>query len=99
MKNAHKIKLERGVFLEGKKTYPCRIGIINMSSNTTRLRITIHEGRKRQVRRMFYSLGYTVVWLKRLSEGPLNLGGLKSGQCRLLTNKEITGLLEFVSGK
>ena len=99
LKNAHKVILERGVFLKGKKTRPCRIAIINISGNTTRLRITLHEGKKRQIRRMFSSLGYAVVWLKRLSEGPLNLGGLKSGQCRLLTKKEITGLFESLSGK
>ena len=99
LKSSHKVILEQGVFLRGKKTYPCRISILNMGNNITRLRITLHEGKKRQIRHMFSSLGYTVVWLKRLSEGPLNLGGLKSGQCRLLTKKEIAGLLEYVSGK
>ena len=50
--------------------------------------ITIHEGRKRQVRRMFEALGHNVLRLKRVRIGGLILGDLKEGETRKLTEKE-----------
>ena len=56
------------------------------------LTMTIHEGRKRQIRVMFAKMGHKVIYLKRLMQGPLTLGGLKKGQWRLLTGTEIEKL-------
>ncbi|MCK5081283.1 MAG: pseudouridine synthase, partial [Candidatus Omnitrophica bacterium] len=57
--------------------------------NVTELMITIHEGRKRQVRFMFAKVGHKVLYLKRLMQGPLVLGVLKKGTWRLLNRQEI----------
>ena len=56
------------------------------------LAITIHEGRNRQVRKMCEAVGLKVTKLRRVSEGTLCLGDLKSGQWRYLTDDEISAL-------
>lgn len=80
--------LETGVVLDGKKTAVCRIS----KSGQTDFQITIHEGRKRQVRRMFHEVGYEVVDLCRLRQGPLSLGDLKTGTWRFLKKDEVLSL-------
>ncbi|HAJ56469.1 MAG TPA: pseudouridine synthase [Candidatus Omnitrophica bacterium] len=85
-----KDKLEKGVVLEGKMTSPCRIKI----SSFVELETIIHEGRKRQVRRMFSSLGYHVVELCRTRQGSLVLGDLKPGEWRLLKPEEVQRLYQ-----
>ena len=56
--------------------------------------LTIHEGKKRQIRRMFAHLGYSVLALKRIRMGNLTLGTLQEGQTRQLTAREIKSLLK-----
>lgn len=90
----NKGKIEKGVFLDGKKTSPSKIKNIKLLKEQTVLTITIHEGRKRQVRRMFASAGHKVVYLKRISHGPLLLGPLATGRWRALNKKEISVLNE-----
>ena len=82
-------KVEGGVVIDGKRTAPAKIRNVKPLKNVTELMITIHEGRKRQVRFMFVKVGHRVVYLKRLIQGPLVLGGLKRGQWRLLDRQEI----------
>ena len=78
-------KLEKGVFLEGKKTAPCKI----RKTGPCELEMVIHEGRKRQIRRMLALLRYHVKDLVRIRQGPLTLGDLKTGEWRFLTKEEI----------
>lgn len=85
-------KVESGVYIDGIKTSPATIGHVRLLKNQTELKITIHEGRKRQVRFMFAKVGHRVIYLKRLSQGPLSLGSLKKGMWRLLTKQEIEQL-------
>lgn len=87
-----KATLERGVFLYGKKTAPAKIKIQKKGKDFTDLFMTIHEGRKRQIRMMFGKKKYKVTVLKRTVQGPLTLSGLKEGSSRLLNNKEIEEL-------
>ena len=82
-------KVERGVVIDGKRTAPSKIKNIKPLKNVTELMITIHEGRKRQVRFMFAKVGHKVLYLKRLMQGPLVLGALKKGTWRLLNRQEI----------
>lgn len=82
-------KLQKGVFIEGGKTAPAKIKVMKAVPGRTELTITIHEGRNRQVRKMFETIDKNVVFLKRISEGDLNLGNLKSGEYRFLTQEEI----------
>jgi 23S rRNA pseudouridine2605 synthase len=58
--------------------------------------VTIHEGRNRQVRRMFEAVGHQVLQLRRVQFGPLELGDLKRGQWRELTAEEVRRLRAFL---
>ncbi len=84
----HKNKLEKGVLIDGKPTAPCSIGY----REKNKVEITLREGRKRQVKRMFKKAGYKVVGLKRSGEGALSLGALPLGKWRFLTKEEVSGL-------
>lgn len=86
-------KLEHGVFIDGKKTAPAVVDIVDFGKNSALLTITIHEGRNRQVRKMCASVGFKVMGLKRISEGGLSLGNLPLGKWRHLTNAEIKRIL------
>ena len=82
-------KIEKGVFIDGGKTAPAKVKLLKVSPTRTELTIIIHEGRNRQVRRMFEAIGKNVVFLKRISVGDMNLGDLKKGEYRFLTKEEI----------
>jgi pseudouridine synthase len=82
-------RLEKGIYLDRKKTAPARIERLYRSSKSTLLRVEIHEGRKRELRTMFRDIGHEVVRLKRIGFGGLKLGKLKRGEWRFLTSKEI----------
>ena len=84
--------LEQGIDLDGRQTWPARITVQEKSDKTTTLHIVIHEGRKRQVRRMFEAIGHPVIHLKRLAYGNLRLGTLALGKYRLLDKKELASL-------
>ena len=86
-----KRKLEQGIELEDGFTHPAMVKEIE--AQPFNYSITIHEGRKRQVRRMFNSLGHSVLALKRVRMGKLNLGELKEGEIRQLSAKEVRALL------
>ncbi len=60
-----------------------------------RLDLTIHEGRKRQVRRMCEAVGHPVRELQRIAFGPLRLGDLEPGQVRRLTGAEVERLRKY----
>jgi len=81
--------LEEGLELEGKKTWPAKVHILAEEATTTTLEITIHEGRKRQVRKMFEAIGHRVLALKRIAYGGLRLGALPSGKYRRLTPADL----------
>ncbi len=87
-------KLRKGIFIEGGKTAPAKVELVFVEQNnqTTSLRITIHEGRKRQVRQMCYAVGHPVIKLTRLRIGPYYLKGLRPGECRMLSQVEVTKL-------
>lgn len=82
-------KLEHGILLEGKKTAPARLTVVARQSGTTSIRITIHEGRKRQVRKMFQAIGHPVIHLKRIAYGHLFLQGLEIGKYRFLSPEDL----------
>ena len=82
-----KIRLERGLDLEDGKTAPARIKAVK--SPPFNYSITIHEGKKRQIRRMFAFLGYRVLELKRIRIDTLTIGSLAVGEIRELTLREI----------
>ena len=86
--------LSKGIELEGKKTWPANIEVLKNEAGSTTIKITIHEGRKRQVRKMFEAIGHPVLKLKRIAYGQLELGELGSGKYRFLTPADIKFILD-----
>ncbi|MEE4314717.1 MAG: pseudouridine synthase [Desulfofustis sp.] len=82
-------ELERGILLEGQRTWPAVIKLRKRYQHSTRIRITIHEGRKRQVRKMFGAVGHPVLHLKRIAYGKLQLGSLPTGGYRMLDENDL----------
>lgn len=87
--------LETGVFLDDGKTAPAKLKKIRKEEANSWVEITIHEGRKRQVRRMFDRVGRSVIKLKRIRTGNLMLGDLAEGKFRYLTGAEVKALKDM----
>lgn len=87
--------LEQGIYLDDGKTAPAKLKKVRKEEANSWLEITIHEGRKRQVRRMFDRVGHSVIRLKRIRTGGLVLGDLAEGAFRYLTSAEVEGLKEL----
>ena len=87
-------RLRRGVFMEGdeRRTYPADVRVVRDESLYSDVLVTIHEGRNRQERRMFDAVGHRVLLLRRVRFGPLELGALRRGEWRELTEDEIARL-------
>lgn len=81
-------KLRDGIFLEGKRARLTRV----QQFGPTRLRVVLEQGMNRQIRRMFYEIGYEVKRLVRIRLGQLRLGDLPRGSWRPLTKSELTAL-------
>ena len=88
-------KLQKGVTIEGKKTLPATVFIKAKTVEKTVLRMTIFEGRKRQIRRMIKIVGSEVLELKRLQIGDVKLGKLPLGMWRMLKPSEVISLQNF----
>lgn len=84
--------LSEGVEIDGFLTSPAFVNVISTEGVRSVVRITIHEGKNRQVRKMFEAVGFRVTKLKRISIGKVKLGTLKSGTWRELSEKEIRSL-------
>lgn len=87
-------KLCSGIGLDGKKTAPAQFTVVyeNAKGNETVVNIVLHEGRYRQIRRMFEAVGSRVLALKRVRLGPIRLVKLAAGQCRTLGDAEVKKL-------
>lgn len=98
--NRHKIrKLEQGIMLEGRMTYPCKICIVRQEEQETRLQICLTEGRNRQIKKMFTAVGHPVLTIQRVAFGPLKLGSLKEGRWRALSAEEVAELKNCAGDK
>ena len=85
-------KLTEGIMLDGTKTLPCDIHIIDKGENRTVLNVVLYEGRNRQIRRMCEAVGLTVIRLKRTEIAGVRLGMLPQGKWRELNEKEMQHL-------
>ncbi|MEW5922082.1 MAG: pseudouridine synthase [Bacillota bacterium] len=91
-----KLKLLReGVQLEEGPVSPARVELLAERGGKSILHITIHEGKKRQVKRMCAAIGHPVITLKRVAFAFLTLQGLKPGEYRRLTTEEVKKLLHY----
>ncbi len=85
--------LQEGIELEDGPTAPAEVKMLDVRPpNSATLSVRIHEGRNRQVRRMFAALGHEVIHLRRTTLGPLKLGDLPVGEWRYLTDQEVADL-------
>jgi pseudouridine synthase len=85
-------KLRQGVKMEDGKTWPAEVRLIASNPDRSTLEITVHEGRKRQIKRMCKAVGHRVLKLRRVEFGGIGLGNLKPGQYRLLSDNEVAKL-------
>ncbi|HRD02629.1 MAG TPA: pseudouridine synthase [Candidatus Saccharicenans sp.] len=85
-------KLKRGIFIDGRKTTPDKVGLIYRNRQFSYLRLEIHEGRKHEVRKMFYALDLDVKKLKRVAMAGLTIKGLRPGFWRYLKKEEVIRL-------
>lgn len=90
--------LREGVVLEDGPTREARVEIAQVFADETAVRLTIHEGRKRQVKRMCAHVGHPVLRLHREQFGPLVLGDTPQGAWRLLTDDEVARLRRAATG-
>ncbi len=93
-------KLRKGVHIEGGRTSPAIVhvgGTVKGAKPTTKMTLTIHEGRNRQIRKMCGAVGLPVWDLRRVRMGPISLGRLKPGQWRDLTDDEVRRLKQAVA--
>lgn len=92
-------RLRIGVRLEDGLTAPARIRILGYDpeANQTTLEIIIHEGRNRQVRRMFEAIGHPVEKLRRVGFAFLTLAGVRRGSYRFLNQEEVVSLMELAA--
>ena len=88
----NKARLEKGLELNGERTLPAKINQVHHEAKHTEFLMTIREGRKRQIRLMLAECGNKVIYLRRLSHGPLKLGELRKGSWRPLTHDELEQL-------
>lgn len=85
-------KLRNGIKLKDGMTAPARVKIIRKAEANSWLEVIIHEGRNRQIKRMFEAIGHSVIKLKREGLAFLTLGDLKPGEFRHLTSEEVKNL-------
>jgi 23S rRNA pseudouridine2605 synthase len=91
-------RLRRGITLEDGPVRPDSVKIISSAGDRTLLKITLHEGRNRIVRRTMEAVGHPVRRLTRIGIGPVRLGNLKVGEYRELTREEVGTLLDLTGG-
>ncbi len=82
-------KIQDGVDIGGYVTAPSRARVIKAASGSTTVELTIHEGKNRQVRRMFDAINHPVLALERIAIGKIKKGNLKEGTWRLLNDSEV----------
>ncbi|HOP79587.1 MAG TPA: pseudouridine synthase [Armatimonadota bacterium] len=94
-------RLRTGIQLEDGVTAPAKAKLLNVSPDGRRstVELTIHEGKKRQVRRMFNAIGHRVEHLIRTKIGSISIGNLKAGEWRYLTDDEVKRLKESAQPK
>lgn len=92
-------RLRDGVEIEGGLTAPAKVDVTSTREGNTWLRITIREGRKRQVRLMTAAVGHQVIELQRVRFGPIDLGTLEPGKWRNLAIHEVHALRKAVKLK
>ena len=82
-------QLSTGIELDGTYTFPAKLRVLRQQAQQSLIEIIIHEGRKRQVRRMFQAVGHRVLLLRRTAYGNLRLNDLPLGRYKILNTTDI----------
>lgn len=82
----------KGIFIDGRKTYPAKIRILKETKKNSIVEIIIHEGRNRQVKKMCQEIGHKVISLERYAIDSITIDKLPKGKWRYLTDKEVEKL-------
>jgi 23S rRNA pseudouridine2605 synthase len=90
-------KLRRGIYLEDGPTKPAHIEIVQRAKVNTWVEITVTEGKNRLIKRMFWRIQHPVLKLVRTRFGALSVDGLRPGEYRALTKKELAELRSFIA--
>ena len=88
-------RLRSGIDLQDGRTLQATFDVIGAGPHGVRVRAILREGRNRQLRRMFAAIGHSVIRLKRVRIGPIQLGSLEPGESRKLTAAEIAALADL----
>lgn len=91
------VQLSEGVVIDGRRTLPCTVLVLDKEPGRVVLQMTITEGRNRQIRKMCEAVGLEVARLRRTSVGPIKLGMLKPGEWRDLKPDELRALRNAVA--
>lgn len=91
-------RLRKGVRVEGQMTAPAKVWGVKRRGEESEFGMVIHEGRKRQIRKMCAAVGHEVTALRRVRVGEVKLGGMQSGEWRKMTAKEIESV-QGLSGR
>ncbi len=89
-------QIRNGIVIDGKRTLPAKLELVDKDDNLFYYHITIYEGRNREIRKMFEFLGLKIYSLQRIQIGLLELGLLEEGKYRYLDKKEIKLVFEEV---
>ncbi len=90
-------RVRKGIKLEDGVTLPAKVTFLRRTMKNCWLKMTLSEGRNRQVKRMFAAIGHPVMKIKRVKFGVIGLGNLMKGQYRHLTEDEVKDLYDLVS--
>ena len=91
--------LERGVTLNGRKTAPAKIRLLEHSETNAWYEVTLHEGRNQQIRKMFDHIGHSVLKLRRIAIGFLKDQRLQAGEFRFLRETEVKRFFNYQAAK
>ncbi len=91
-------RLKGGITLEDGPITPTSVRLVSTASDRSMVKMTLHEGRNRIVRRTMEAVGHPVRRLSRIGIGPVRLGNLQVGALRDLSREELGGLLDLTSG-
>lgn len=83
-----------GIVVDGVKYDKCELEVIEQDDKFTKLKMVIHEGKNRQIRKTFEHIGKVVVFLKRVAIGQLRLGGLSRGKVKKLNEEDLLYLFK-----
>ncbi len=87
-------QLAQGIVIDNRTTSPARLRVLRKSARESVIEIIIHEGRKRQVRKMFAAINHPVIHLQRIAYGSLKLGKLPLGKFRSLSRAELKSIFK-----